>query len=105
MFACASGGTAGGAANSAALTLGDILTFLGNVATMAVNYLLDLLIPYTPPTACDGPFIYDGAEQSCADVNIPCAADLSEMCLNIDDLTQVSNAFKQCMGGRCGCGG
>ncbi len=78
MFACASGGTAGGAI-PAALTLGDILTFVGNVTTLAINYLLDLLIPYTPPTACTGPSIDDGPDGTCEMVNISCRDNLSTM--------------------------
>lgn len=38
-------------------------------------------------------------------VDIPCADKLGEMCEKIDDLPGVSTAFKQCMKGRCACGG
>ncbi len=36
---------------------------------------------------------------------MPCDVKLPDMCEKIDELPGVSNAFKQCMQGRCGCGG
>jgi hypothetical protein len=89
----------------AALSPQDVLSFIANVASMMVYYVLDALIPYTPPTSCTGPSISDGSGQSCENADIPCADDLDNMCLGIDDLPGVSNAFKKCMKGRCGCGG
>ena len=78
---------------------------LVNLIRAPVGYLLDLLIPYTPPTYCLGPSIYDGSGQSCEDVDIPCRDVLGETCELIDSLPGVTNAFKQCMKGRCDCGG
>jgi hypothetical protein len=100
MFGCAAAGAA-----AAALSLADLLTEIANIAQMIINYLLDLLIPYTPPTSCTGASISDGTGQSCNGVNIPCRNDLDEMCLKVGDIPGVSVAFKKCMKGRCGCGG
>lgn len=102
MFRC----TAGGAA-AAAFNLADLLTLIANIIQMAINYVLDLFIPYTPPLpgTCTGPSISDGAGQSCENVDIPCADGLAEMCESVGDIPGVSVAFKKCMKGRCGCGG
>lgn len=105
MFACADGGATAGVACATGLNLADTIKFIANLATMAVNYILDLFIPYEPATSCDGPLIKDGPGQSCEHVNIPCVGKFSNMCKKIDELPGVSNAFKQCMQGRCGCGG
>jgi len=86
-------------------SLGAIFSWIGNVANMGINYILDIFTPYTPPTTCLGPVIYDGAGQSCEGVDIPCKDDLGDMCETLDGLTGVSVAFKKCMKGRCGCGG
>ncbi len=84
--------------------LDTIFTFIGNALALALNYILDLFIPYTPPEPgeCVGPINED---PSCDDVNIPCADKWSDACLLIDDIPNVTDAFKQCMKGRCGCGG
>jgi len=105
MFACADGGATAGAISTAGLSPGDTLRFLLNLATMAINYVLDMFIPYEPATSCDGPAISNGAGQSCEDVDIPCEDKFEDMCENIDELPGVGDPFKQCMQGRCGCGG
>ncbi len=105
MFACADGGATDGAIATVGLSLGDTLKLIANLATMAVNYILDLFIAYEPATSCDGPMIYDGPGQSCHGVRMPCDVKLPDMCLKIDELPGVGEPFKQCMQGRCGCGG
>ena len=85
--------------------LHTIVTFIGNVVRMGVGYLLDLFVPYTPPTYCLGPSIFDGSGQSCEDVDISCRDRLGEMCEMIHSLPGVTTAFKKCMKGRCACGG
>jgi hypothetical protein len=98
MFHVGSGGGRAG-------LLGAILGFIGNVVVMAVNYVVDVFTPYTPPNSCDGPLIYDNSGQTCDGVNIACKNNLDDMCLSIDDIRDVTDCFKQCMKGRCGCGG
>ena len=85
--------------------LGSTISLVGNIASLLANYLMDCFWTYQPPVACLGPVIYDGDGQSCESTNIACKDDLDEACLNIDAIPDVSNAFKQCMKGRCGCGG
>ena len=99
MLNLASGG--GSTAQGGGFGLGTIIQMIGNIAQLAINYLLDLTIPYTPPTTCDGPSI----DSSCTDTDIPCANNLDDMCVGIADLANVTNAFRKCMKGRCGCGG
>lgn len=79
--------------------------FVINIISSGIAGIIDIFRPYTPPTACNGPLINDGAGQSCEDVDVPCADILDDMCLLIDSLPNVSTAFKKCMKGRCGCGG
>jgi hypothetical protein len=97
MFHCASA--------VAAFSLQGVVYQFTNAIQMLIDYILNQWIPYTPPTSCTGPSIRDAPGQSCAGVNIPCKNDLPDMCLSIGDLPGVSNAFKKCMKGRCGCGG
>lgn len=82
-------------------SLPSIITGIGNGLSMLINYFRDLFIKYTPPTSCSGPSF----TSSCDGSPVPCQDSLGEACLLIDDLTQVSTAFKKCMKGRCGCGG
>jgi hypothetical protein len=100
MFGCAAGGAA-----SAQSLLSDLLSAVANVVQMGINYLLDLTIPYTPPTSCTGLAIQDASGQSCATANVPCKNDLDDMCKKVGNIPGVSVGFKKCMKGRCGCGG
>lgn len=86
-------------------SLGGIFSFIGNVVGMVINYVIDIFIPYTPPVVCSGPSIYNGGGQSCEGANIACEDKLSQACGMINDLPGVSTGFRQCMKGRCGCGG
>jgi len=105
MFACAPQQFTATGAVACGFSVSDTLRMVVNLVEMAINYVLDLAIAYEPATSCDGPLIYDGAGQSCHGVPMPCDVKLPKMCEKIDDLPGVSNAFKQCMQGRCGCGG
>ena len=92
----------GGGAAPVFLALEDLLTLIGNILKMIVNYILDAFIPYEPPESCDGPII----EGSCEPGDVYCQDDIAGFCeAGIDDIPGVSNAFKKCMKGRCGCGG
>ena len=92
----------GGGAAPVFLALEDLLTLIGNILKMIVNFILDALIPYEPPESCDGPII----QNSCEPGDVPCRDDIAGLCkAAIDDIPGVSNAFKKCMKGRCGCGG
>ena len=77
------------------------------LAPLGLHYILDVFIPYEPPERddCEGPRILDGDGESCENVDIPCVGDFQRMCGEIDNLTDVADSFKQCMRGRCGCGG
>lgn len=97
---------ADGSGGTAQFGIGSLASLIGNVVTMAINYIRDLFIPYTPPPDdCEGPSISDGPGESCENVNIPCTGDFGEMCGKIDQIPDTSDGFKQCMKGRCGCGG
>ena len=100
MFQIAPGSTA-----AATLSAGAVAGAVSSILQMIINYIKDQSIPYTPPVSCLGPKILNGSGQSCAGVNILCANRLAEMCTSINDLPNVSIAFKKCMKGRCGCGG
>ncbi|MBI3834968.1 MAG: hypothetical protein HY287_11620 [Planctomycetes bacterium] len=78
---------------------------IGSIVSLLVNYILDVFVPYTPPTTCQGPQIMDGVGQSCNGYSIPCRNNLDDMCERLDEIPGVSTAFKKCMKGRCGCGG
>ena len=78
-----------------------------NGVNIGIHYVLDIFHTYTPPTtdSCLGPRILDGSGQSCHGVDIPCRENLDDMAERIDGIPNVSNAFKNCMKGRAGCGG
>jgi hypothetical protein len=78
---------------------------IAGIASLVVNYILDLFIPYEPPTTCLGPIVDNGNGGTCSEDDVACADQLAEACAGIDDLPGVSTAFKKCMKGRCGCGG
>lgn len=95
----------GGAARASGDFLSTAVDVVVNVATVGVNYLLDVLVPYTPPISCVGPIVSDGAGQSCEDPPLACRQKLAEMCEEIANLPNVTTAFRKCMKGRCGCSG
>lgn len=89
------------AGSVAGFSLGSLLQMAGNILQLGINYLLDLTIPYTPPTSCLGPSI---SSSSCGGT-VPCSNKLKGLCEKLDDLPGVDTSFKKCMKGRCGCGG
>ncbi|MEK6675743.1 MAG: hypothetical protein AABZ47_08820 [Planctomycetota bacterium] len=84
--------------------LSTIFAHIGNIASHLVVSIIDAFRPYTAPTSCSGPIVYNGAGQSCENA-FPCLTILEDLCLKIDEIPDVSVAFKKCMKGRCGCGG
>ncbi len=83
-------------------SLGDGINLIGNITSLIIHYLLDSFIPYTAPTSCTGPTL----ASTCDPGDVPCQDQISGLCeSSIDAIPDVSDAFKKCMKGRCGCGG
>ena len=89
------------------LSLGNTFILIGNIIGQVVTAILDAMIIYTPPIAykCDGPLAMDGPGQSCEGSTPPCLDNLSSVYEKIDEIPNVTLAFKKCMKGRLGCGG
>ncbi len=94
----------GGATAAAGGFFGSLISLIGNAVQITINYILDIGIPYTPPTFCLGPRIDNGVGGSC-EGNIPCSGDINDLALKIDQIPNVGIGFKKCMKGRMGCGG
>ncbi len=97
--------TSGGAVAGHSSFFGTIISFIGNVGQLLINYILDIPRPYTPPVTCLGPSIPDGTGQSCENDRISCSDQLVDLCQMIGDIPNVSIGFRKCMKGRCGCSG
>ncbi|RME41551.1 MAG: hypothetical protein D6788_01015, partial [Planctomycetota bacterium] len=89
----------GSTAQAAQFGLGSVVSMIGNILSMLINYLIDIVTPPPPPSdSCSGPSVEAGCD-------VPCSGNFAAMCAKIDELPDVSDAFKRCMKGRCGCGG
>ena len=98
------GDTAPAPAAAMGFTLGDLGSMIGNIISMLIHYWRDAFIAYTAPEPgdCDGPTF----EDTCEEGDVPCRDQIADLCVaGIDAIPDVSDAFKKCMKGRCGCGG
>lgn len=92
----------GGATAAAGGFFGSLISLIGNVVQITINYIRDIGIPYTPPIFCLGPNI---DTSRCASGAISCLGVIGDLALKIDQIPNVSLGFKKCMKGRMGCGG